>query len=308
MKARIQLVKSVNADNSAIVMFGKTIYPSDEIPVTEARNNLSAHIYVATSVTRPTTDKHYLIFNQKTHTFEVNKLGTITYDNFNSVDRYRYTNLDGVEIELSDIEEIIATTDDLPGIPKIHRCFVNAYIRNYNTDAFIEDVWVVEDENGTPVVLSNNTIVIKKYIKPEDEQPTLAVNGESFFLAEIQPEPVNQKSQEEPLDTESEIKRKEEKTQQGIQKLLQEIFENKSPKEILMEELIKKHQELMETLELYYQKQNTGEEPIITNFSISGVDTSRPTMTIQLLIPDNMTEEEFLETDMVQNILDQFES
>ena len=159
-------------------------------------------------------------------------------------------------------------------------------------------------------MLSNNTIVIKKYIKPEDEQPTLAVNGESFFFTEIQPEPVNQKTQEEPLDPDAEAKKREEQTQRGIQKLLHEIFDEKTQKEILMEELTKEHEALMEKLDKYYEDNGEKQEPIVSCVHIES-DTKNKnnvTMTIQFLIPDNMTEEEFLETDMVQNILDQFES
>lgn len=353
MKARIQLLKSADVDNSAVVMFGEEMFLTDEVPYIELRNaDLSADMYVVRPAVKPSTDKIYLIFDPKTHTFEVNRIGSVTYDNFNSVDRYRYTNLAGDEIQLSDIEEIIATTDDLPGIPKIHRCFINAYVTIYNhdTDGVITDVWVVEEGDGKPVVLSNNTIVIKKYINPEDEQPKLAVNGESFTLGEAKPyNPLTDNSGEgksyepatdwlldtldalkelgyevEPLDEkkpiedpnpevldvkdpnpDSEAKKKEEQTQRGIQKLLHEIFDQKTPKEVLMEELTKQHEALMEILDKYYEDKGEKREPIVDCVHIES-DTknkNKVTLTVNLVIPDTMTDDEFYLTDLMQNIL-----
>lgn len=340
MKARIQLLKSVNVDNSTILMFHDKMCQSDKATTFMLRNaELHADMYVVRPAVKPSTDKIYLIFDPKANAFEVNRIGSITYDNFNSVDRYRYTNLAGNEINLSDIEEIIATTDDLPGIPKVHKCFVDAYIAIYNndTDGPITDVWVVEEADGKPMVLSNNTIVIKKYINHEAEQPKLAVNGESFITGEgksyepatdwlldaldalkelgYEVEPLDEKkpienSNPEVLDVkdpnpDSEAKKKEEQTQRGIQNLLHEIFDQKTPKEVLMEELTKQHEALMEILDKYYEDKGEKREPIVDCVHIES-DTknkNKVTLTVNLVIPDTMTDDEFYLTDLMQNIL-----
>ena len=292
MKARIQQLKS-NDPNATLLIRNHKAY-GISAPERQERpqpNDMRCELYVVkpANIEDPTKElslnKLYLMQDSFGFSFSIDKLESITLDSFENETHYIYRNTRGEVVNIEEMEEIIGTSEDLLGIPYIHKCFVDAYIRNYNAGTKINDVWVEESINNSvigPRVLSNGSIVISRY-KPEAKAEDIKLD--------LKP---NTKTQDD----------------LGKIRLIKEIVKEPTTEEIeleremTMETLIDSYIDLMNELDNY--KEPKQEEKLeITKIQITETSSYRE-MKIEVNIPDDMDEFELLEDESVANLINNF--
>ena len=288
MKARIQQLKS-NDPNATLLIRNHKAY-GISAPERQERpqpNDMRCELYVVkpANIEDPTKElslnKLYLIQDSFGFSFSIDKLESITLDSFENETHYIYRNTRGEVVNIEEMEEIIGTSEDLLGIPYIHKCFVDAYIRNYNAGTKINDVWVEECINNSvigPKVLPNECIIISRYrpeAKPKVNSKTEDDLGKIRLIKEIVKDPAPKVSDEKKLDD-----------------------------QLSIDSLIDAYVDLLKELDNY--KEPKEEEKLeITKIQITETSTYRE-MKIEVDVPDDMDEFELLQDESVANLINTF--
>lgn len=167
MKARIQLTKSLQPDATIF----KT--PESIMRVNNVFNDCSREnvIYCEMLAVVRTSDLKYgdYCLIHEGDRYIVEKCDKIVKPETIGV-RDVFIGQAGTLTAMDNVEKIIASTYKFEdGMTKIHKSFINKFVELENEDNKITDIWIVENTNGEPLIVSSsNTIIIEKYIDCEE--------------------------------------------------------------------------------------------------------------------------------------------